>query len=60
MGFGFGFGFLVQSFSEDGTPRPKESGFRGQKPFRVWMLGPKTLLFGYLDPLGSEALHPKP
>ena len=23
-----------------------------QKPFRVWISGPQTLLFGNLDPLG--------
>ena len=29
-----------------------------QKPFRVWILGPKTLLFGYSDPLGTCSKEP--
>ena len=34
-------------------PSTQIVGFQGPKPFRVWILAPKTLLFGYLDPLGT-------
>ena len=45
-------------------PSTQIVGFQGPKPFRVWILGPKTLLFGYSDPrtlwvLVSQTPHPK-
>ena len=35
-----------------GSKYPNSRVSRSKKPFRVWILGPETLLFGYLDPLG--------
>ena len=32
---------------------PQSLGFRVQDAFRVWILAPSTLLFGYLDPLAK-------
>ena len=32
---------------------PNISGFRSQKPLRVWFLGPEPLNIRYLDPLGK-------
>ena len=42
-------------YSPEG-PSTQIVGFQSPKPFKVWILGPKTLLFGYSDPLGSRYL----
>ena len=34
-------------------PSTQIVGFKVQKPLRVWISGPKTLLFGYSDPEGN-------
>ena len=39
-----------------GSKYPNSRVSRSKKPFRVWILGPETLLFGYSDPLGGSFL----
>ena len=48
--------FLPPGSFPQGSKYPNNRVSRSKKPFRVWILGPKTLLFGYSDPLGLVAL----